>query len=80
MASMLELRSQDVAFLKTNSWLDCTQMLGGHSAQILEDLVRNNSNDYCGRLDAHYRRAVRSIVENSRVLARSDKQHLLTAW
>jgi hypothetical protein len=80
MSSMVELKEESVSFLRHDSWLDCTQMLGGQTAQFLEDLVDGKSSDYLGRLDANYRRAIRSVIEHSKVISTSDKQHLLAAW
>lgn len=80
MASMLELDADDLQCLTHNSWLDCTALMGGHSAQNLETMVQSSSKDYLGRLSTTRRRAVRAIVENSRVLTKADKQHLLAVW
>jgi hypothetical protein len=80
MSSMIELQASDVNFLNADSWLDCSQLLGGHSAQLLEDLVKGASSDYLGRLETHHRRAIRAVIAQSRVLSKTDKQHLLAAW
>lgn len=80
MASMLELASADLQCLTHDSWLDCTMLMGGYSAQELETMVQSSSKEYLGRLPIIRRRAVRAIVENSRVLTTSEKKHLLILW
>lgn len=80
MASMLEVTHADLQCLTHDSWLDCTMLIGGYSAQVLETMVQAASRDYLGRLPVASRRAVRAVVEASRVLSTSDKGHLLASW
>lgn len=80
LASMLEVTSADLQCLTHDSWLDCTALMGGYSAQTLETLVQTSAKEYRGRLPTAKRRAVRAVVENSRVLTKSDKRHLLALW
>lgn len=80
MASMLELSTGDLQCLSHDSWLDCTMLMGGYSAQALETMIQSGSSDYIGRLPTSKRRIVRAIVENSRVLTKADKVHLLAVW
>lgn len=80
MASMLELAAGDLQCLKHDSWLDCTMVMGGYSAQALETIVQSSSKEYLGRLSTPKRRAVRAVVEHSRVLTKTEKVHLLAVW
>lgn len=80
MSSLLELTPADLQFLTHDSWLDCTMLMGGYTAQALETIVQSASKEYLGRLPIGKRRAVRAIVEASRVLSNSDKAHLLAHW
>jgi len=80
MSSLLELESASITFLQYDSWLDCTQLMGGHSAQDLETILVSQSQDFKGRLDANVRRKVRAIVTQSAILSELEKAQLLALW
>lgn len=80
MASLLSIEVAAARFLHHDSWLDCTQLMGGHSAQDLETLLVAQSNDYKGRLGAGIRRRVRAIIAQSTVLTQFEKTSLLLVW
>ena len=80
MTSVLALDPQVQKFLGHASVLDCTELLGGFTAQELEDLRTADGTVFIGRLDATARRAVRAIVQSSRLLSADEKAYLLKEW
>lgn len=80
MASILELSGDSCGFLAHDSVLDCNELLGGYTAQELEDAANARPSAGRGRLDTSIRRAVRAIIANSRVLSQADKAMLLQLW
>lgn len=80
MASILHLSKEDCGFLDHDSVLDCTELLGGCSAQELEDAANASPSAARGRLDINIRRAVRAIISESKVLSSADKAKLLQLW
>lgn len=80
MSSIIQVTPAQLAFLTHDSWLDCTQTMGGHSAETLESLVLKKSRDFKGRLEQAQRRAVRAIIGESKLLSRADKAAMLALW
>jgi hypothetical protein len=80
LASMVELTEKDVSFLSHDSWLDCTGLMGGHSAESLETMLESGAKEFLGRLDSDTRRHIRAVVSGSKVLTGNEKEHLLRVW
>lgn len=80
MASILELESGSNAFLLHDSFLDCTETVGGYTAQEVEDLFNADQSVLVGRIDLKTRRAVRAVVESSALIAKREKPGILAIW
>lgn len=80
MSSMFQVTPSELTFLTHDSWLDCTILMGGHTAQALETHVLKNSRDYLGRLPVAQRRIVRAIVGASKLLPRGDITAMMALW
>ena len=65
------------AFLRHNSVLCCSELVGGWSAAELEDVLLNKPECLVGELRQADIVAVRAVVEKSRVLAGRDKDLIL---
>lgn len=80
LASILPLKSSACRFLHHNSFLDCTALIGGYTAQQLEDKVTADPRVFVGRLDVNTRRAARAIIAQTKLLPITDKTSLLALW
>lgn len=80
MAHQVELLARDHSFLKRDSVLDCSQLVGGPTLSELEDLYESQSPLVLGRVAASPRRAVRSVVGSSELLTGKEQKAILAIW
>lgn len=80
MRHQVSLSARDHAFLTHDSYLDCSQVLGGMTEDELESAYRDNTRIRLGSIAPAPRQALRDVVVNSRVLTERDKRMLLEAW
>ena len=80
MSSILKVMPTELTFLSHESWLDCTMVMSGYTAQDLETHVLNGNREYLGRMPAAQRRIVRAIINASKLLPRADKAAMLALW
>lgn len=80
MSSLVALPAHSNTFLSHDSWLDCTELLGGYSGEDIENLLQQDPRVLLGRLAANSRRAVRAVISASPLLAEAKKKVLLTIW
>lgn len=80
MASMLNLSPTDHAFLSHDCFLDCTVLVGGYTAQEVEDLHFAEPSIFLGVVSSEIRQSVRGIAATSNLLTGSEKTSLLADW
>lgn len=67
-------------FLKHDSVLDCSKVVGGVTASEIEDLHSDDPSIYLGRLETEIRRAVRHVVQHSELLSPKEIAAILSMW
>ena len=67
-------------FLAHDSWLDCSELIGGWTAAELEDQITKEPECEVGRLMPKMLKVVRGLVTNSRLISERDKQMILQQW
>jgi len=67
-------------FLSHDSWLDCSELIGGWTAAELEDQIGSEPECCIGRLSPKMLTAVRELVSVSRLLSDRDKTSILQQW
>jgi hypothetical protein len=67
-------------FLTHDSWLDCSELIGGWTASELEDQITEEPECAICRLVPKILKAVREVVTNSRLLSERDKQMIIGQW
>lgn len=80
MAHQVSLEKQDNPFLRHDSVLDCSQVVGGPSLSELEDAYLKNPGVLMGRVGAKGRRAVRSVISKSELLSAKEISAILAIW
>lgn len=80
LASILPIKRSACRFLHHDSYLDCTALAGGYTAQQLEDKVTADPGVFMGRLDVNTRRAVRAVITQNKLLTTAEKTSLLAIW
>jgi len=67
-------------FLKHDSVLDCSTILGGDTIDELAAKYQANQNVYLGQIAPGPRGVLKTIVADSRVLSEKEKQAIQAAW
>ena len=80
MLSIIGLPKADHPFLTKDSYLDCTEMVAGYTAQQVEDLFIAQPDILLGDMSAGTRQAVRALGSNSPTLTALEKVALLAHW
>lgn len=80
LAHQVSLGKQDNSFLRHDSVLDCSQVVGGPSMSELEDAFLKNPSVLMGRISSNGRRAVRSVVSKSELLSSREIAAILAIW
>jgi hypothetical protein len=77
---VLSLPNGSHEFLTHDSWLDCSELIGGWTASELEDRLADDPDCDIGRLMPQMLKAVRTLVSESRLLSERDKRLILEQW
>ena len=80
LAHQAQLSLTDHSFLKRDSVMDCSEILGGPSASDLEDMYAKDDRVLLGRICTDARRNVRRIVGESELLSAKEIAAILEAW
>ncbi len=81
MSHQIALTASDhPSFLKHDSVLDCSTILGGDTVEELAEKYNVNQNVYLGQIAPGPRAVLKTIVANSRVLTEKEKQAVLAVW
>lgn len=67
-------------FLPHDSWLDCSEAIGGRTAAELEGEIAKTPECHVGKLAASLIKEVRQTVARSRILSARDKRLILEQW
>lgn len=79
-AHQAQLTKEDHDFLGHDSFLDCSELMGGPTGSDLEDLHADDGSVLMGTVSVEARRNVRRIIESSILLTDNEKQALLLLW
>jgi hypothetical protein len=74
------LQSEHPSFLRHDSFLDCSEMLGGIAGSELEDLHDADPRIHCGDVSTNARRRIRHVISESILLTEREKGLLLGVW
>ncbi len=74
------LAAGDHRWLKHDSYLDCSSLIGGYTASELEDALAAEPRTLVGTIATAARRNVRRIVGSSELLSPAEVQQLLGGW
>lgn len=80
MAHQVLLKAADHNFLTYDSYLDCSQLLGGFTSQELEEQHALNPAILLGQIAPSARLAVKAVVTNSTLLTQRDQREFLACW
>lgn len=80
MSHQVPLLASQHGFLTHDSFLDCSQILGGYTTADLATKFGEDRRVYLGQIAEAPRQQVRVVVEQSRVLTRRDKESVLACW
>lgn len=80
MRHQVKLCANEHGFLNHDSFLDCSQMLGGLSVAELENGYSADVRIRIGTIAEMPRQSLKAIVADSHVLTDRDKRMLLEAW
>jgi len=80
MAHQLQLRVEEHSFLTHDSYLDCSQIMGGATAEELSAAHYAGVRIRIGSIAPEARKSLRTIAAESRVLTSRDKDKLLSSW
>ncbi len=80
MKHQVELTEADHRFLRHDSVLDVSTVMGGDTIDELREKYAENQNIYLGQIAPEPRAVLRTIVADSRVLTEREKAAILDAW
>lgn len=80
LAHQIVLAAQDHSFLKHDSVLDCSEVLGGDSLEELSAKYDANHKVYIGQIAPGPRAKLKTIVAGSKVLSQREKDAILSVW
>lgn len=80
MTHQIRLAQVQHPFLRRDSVLDCSQVVGGYTASELEDAYNADPGMLIGTVDVTPRTTARSIIANSEILTGREIADILAEW
>lgn len=80
MAHQVELAEADHRFLRHDSVLDVSTIMGGYTIDDLREKFEENQSIYLGQIAPTPRAALKTIVAGSKVLTEKEKAAILDVW
>lgn len=80
MESMVVLPASAHSFLKYDSYMNCTEVLGGATREEVQQACSTDPRAYLGRIAEPQKQVVKQLMVNSRLLTGKEKQAILAAW
>ncbi|MCC4587069.1 hypothetical protein LL962_08135 [Xanthomonas sp. NCPPB 1067] len=80
MGHQVQLLQGEHYFLRRDSVLDCSELVGGPTASDLEDRYAQDARVLLGRLSTPARRAVRAVTKDSVLLSGKEVVAIQGAW
>ena len=74
---LLLLPRGSLELLTHDSWLDCSELLSGWTADGLETIIEQNPACYCEKLSLSVRDQIKAIAAGSTLLTERDKKLIL---
>lgn len=80
LAHQIVLPAQDHSFLKHDSVLDCSEVMGGDTFDELAGKYAANHRVFIGRIAPAPTQELKTIVAGSKVLSPKEKDAILSVW